>query len=433
ANADTALSARTTTLESTVNNATTGVAATSARLTTEETTRANADTALSARTTTLESTVNDPTDGNLALRARITTEETTRANADTALSNSISTVSATASGKNKTFYQSSAPTASATGDLWVDTTSNLNSVKRWNGSAWVDTQVAAGAIGAAVSAESSARATADGFLSGKYALKVIAGGIVTGMNITSSTGGGTDVSDVTFQGDNFKIHNGSSGVVPFSVNTVTNVVRLTNVVVDTLAASIQITSPTILGATLKFSGASTICCDTSDGSDTGILRMNGGGADSRNRGGQVDVIGNEYTTVPGFAGSILITPGDAATGAVRIRDRYGNDRISVDDSGEIFLEGLVGTDVRLKDKKISFCDSGGIERFWIQENWGAAMGRYSDMHHIHTSGTAFVVGNVLAGTPLTGNRIYFGDSDVYLHRVGDELWINDANGNRALS
>lgn len=303
ASADSALSTRTTTLESSVNNPTTGLAATLARLVTEETTRANADSALSSRTTTLESTVNDATTGLPATRARLITEETTRANADSALSSSISTVSATANSKNKTFtqstqptasavgdiwvdtangnalkrwdgtnwvdttvasgainsavsteataranadsalstsistvsatvgtknrtfYQSSAPTATATGDLWIDTTGSTNAVKRWDGSSWVDTQVAAGAIGAAVSSEASARATADGNLSGKYSLKVIAGNIVTGMNITSSTGGGTDVSDVTFQASSFKVYNGTTGVAPFQV--VGGVVKVT--------------------------------------------------------------------------------------------------------------------------------------------------------------------------------------------------------------
>ena len=63
----------------------------------------------------------------------------------------------------------------------------------------------------------SARATADGYLAGKYALKVIAGNVVTGMNITSSSNAGTDVSDITFQASSFKIYNGTNGVAPFQV------------------------------------------------------------------------------------------------------------------------------------------------------------------------------------------------------------------------
>lgn len=216
-NATSALATRTTSLEATVNNPTTGVAASYAKILAEETARATADSALATRATSLEATVFSATDGNVALKARIATEETARASADTALSTSISTVSATISGKNQTFFQMSTPTAVAIGDLWIDTNSGANSVKRWDGSSWVDTQVASGAIGAAVATESSARATADGNLSGKYSLKVIAGNVVTGMNITSSTGGGTDVSDITFQASSFKVYNGSTGVAPFQV------------------------------------------------------------------------------------------------------------------------------------------------------------------------------------------------------------------------
>lgn len=71
---------------------------------------------------------------------------------------------------------------------------------------------------ASVATEATARVAADGFLSGKYTLKVSAGNVVTGMNITSSSGGGSDVSEVTFQADKFKIYNGSSGTAVFDLN-----------------------------------------------------------------------------------------------------------------------------------------------------------------------------------------------------------------------
>jgi hypothetical protein len=64
--ADTALSNRTTTLESTVNHVTTGLPATLARLVTEESTRATADSANATRSTTLESKVNNGVMGPLA-------------------------------------------------------------------------------------------------------------------------------------------------------------------------------------------------------------------------------------------------------------------------------------------------------------------------------------------------------------------------------
>lgn len=43
----------------------------------------------------------------------------------------------TANSKIKTFIQGTAPTATTTGDLWIDT-ANGNQIKRWSGSAWVD-------------------------------------------------------------------------------------------------------------------------------------------------------------------------------------------------------------------------------------------------------------------------------------------------------
>jgi len=95
ASADTALAARATTLEATVNDGTTGLVATRARLITEESTRATADSALATRATNLEATVNDGTTGLVATRARLITEESTRATADSALSTRASTLEAT--------------------------------------------------------------------------------------------------------------------------------------------------------------------------------------------------------------------------------------------------------------------------------------------------------------------------------------------------
>lgn len=58
---------------------------------------------------------------------------------DTGITTAISTASdalATADGKVTSFFQTSAPTAEAVGDLWFDTDDN-NKLYRWSGSAWV--------------------------------------------------------------------------------------------------------------------------------------------------------------------------------------------------------------------------------------------------------------------------------------------------------
>lgn len=52
----------------------------------------------------------------------------------------------TANGKNKTFRQSSTPTATATGDIWIDTGSDK--IKRWSGSSWVSAALEAESVAA---------------------------------------------------------------------------------------------------------------------------------------------------------------------------------------------------------------------------------------------------------------------------------------------
>lgn len=333
ATADTAVANRTTTLESTVNNATTGVAATSARLTTEENTRATQTSALATRATTLESTVNNPATGVAAAIARITAEESTRASADSAISNSVSTLTSTVNGQSanittlqnttstlssslstlqttvssqgvsittaqtaantaqtaantaqnaanaaqntandkiKTFIQGTTPTASAVGDLWIDTANN-NRIKRWSGSAWVDAsdvrittlsssvdsiatanttrdstvanltttvsaqstaisnaQGTANAATAAVTTEANARANADGTLSARASLYLDVNGNISGYKIGSSVNlDGVTTSEFSVTADTFKIYNGSSSVSPFSVSG--GVVSMVNV------------------------------------------------------------------------------------------------------------------------------------------------------------------------------------------------------------
>jgi hypothetical protein len=80
--------------------------------------------------------------------------------------NAIATAQATADSKIKTFYQTTAPTATGTGDIWFDTDEG-NKQYRWSGSAWVsvaDTAIAAAtsAAAAATAAASAAQTTADG-------------------------------------------------------------------------------------------------------------------------------------------------------------------------------------------------------------------------------------------------------------------------------
>lgn len=65
----------------------------------------------------------------------------------------------TADGKVTTFYADNAPTAEWVGDLWIDTNDG-NKLYRWSGSSWIEVQD--DAIATAISAAWTAQATADG-------------------------------------------------------------------------------------------------------------------------------------------------------------------------------------------------------------------------------------------------------------------------------
>lgn len=80
--------------------------------------------------------------------------------------NAIATAQATADSKIKTFYQASAPTATGVGDIWFDTDDGFKQYF-WNGTAWTsvqDTSIAAAqsAATAASAAATAAQTTADG-------------------------------------------------------------------------------------------------------------------------------------------------------------------------------------------------------------------------------------------------------------------------------
>lgn len=71
----------------------------------------------------------------------------------------ISDAEAAADGKIVSFFQTSAPTATGVGDIWFDTDDG-NKMYRWSGSSWVVAQDTA--ITTAINAASDAQATADG-------------------------------------------------------------------------------------------------------------------------------------------------------------------------------------------------------------------------------------------------------------------------------
>lgn len=155
--------------------------------------------------------------GDTTLSAAIVAEQTARINGDTALATSITTLTATVNSNyttlnaaitNEAAARASADTAEATTRSSADATlqTNINTVS------------------ASVVSEAAARASADGNLSGKYTLTVTAGDVVTGMNITSASGPGTNISSVTFNTDNLKVTNANGTVTPFDIRAGTKVV-----------------------------------------------------------------------------------------------------------------------------------------------------------------------------------------------------------------
>lgn len=136
-----------------------------AQIVAEQVARADQDSALATQIAGLNAT----TAANVAA---ITSEAAARADADFALAGQISTVQATASAKNRTFVQTSAPSAPTLGDLWFNP-SEGNALRRFDGAAWagVDNATLA-ANAAAISTETAARATADDALAGQIAAVV---------------------------------------------------------------------------------------------------------------------------------------------------------------------------------------------------------------------------------------------------------------------
>jgi hypothetical protein len=76
---------------------------------------------------------------------------------------SAGTAQSTADSKITTFYQTSAPTALATGDLWVDTDAG-NKLYRWSGSNWVSIRDSGAAAGATALQEGDALSSSQDYM-----------------------------------------------------------------------------------------------------------------------------------------------------------------------------------------------------------------------------------------------------------------------------
>jgi hypothetical protein len=115
----------------------------------EQTARATADAAIASDVTTLETSVNDPTTGLVATRATLINDYSTTSTVNTAIANSRTVLRAyTDVSASRTFRQVSAPTKRGvdastsadiplqTGDIWIDL-DDQNKLYQWSGTAWV--------------------------------------------------------------------------------------------------------------------------------------------------------------------------------------------------------------------------------------------------------------------------------------------------------
>jgi hypothetical protein len=193
--------------------------AVSALVTVETNARVSADEAMASRLSTVETGL-----GNA--NAAIASEQTTRAAKDNAIAADVATLSAElynpATGlarvnANIATEQSARVAADSAGNAYADA--------RKSEAITASQNYTNGAVGtessnrtAAITVESNARASADGNLSGKYTIAVDAGGRVAGMNITSTSGPGSNTSEIAFNADAFKVFNGSANEPVFEVS-----------------------------------------------------------------------------------------------------------------------------------------------------------------------------------------------------------------------
>lgn len=227
--------------------------------------------------------------------------------------------------------------------------------------------VALGDATALVEEEAAARIDADGQIHAYWGVKIDINGRVVGRIKLDGT---AETSSLDMEAATIRLWNGTAAVAPFTLSG--GQIRLTNVVVDTLDANIHITSPYIQGGILRLAGECLVCNTSADGDNDSLIRVNGGGGDGPTRGGQLDVFGNEYPT---YGGSVFLTPSEAATGSVRLRDNDGTDRLIVHPSGggtNVSLYGNVSISTYLAVPEISVSGTITVGSLVITSSFSAA-------------------------------------------------------------
>ena len=207
---------------------------TQANLDTEATTRADADTAEALARSTLSATVTTKTRTFVQTSAPTATavgdlwidsDDNNKLYRSTAANNSswVAVRDTANDGKTTVFTQTSQPTANNTGDLWFDT-DDSNKQYRWDGSNWqvirdVLTQASVTTVQNAVANGTSAEAG--------YGVAVNANGAVAGMYLMAASDGtlnnNTSTSNIIFEAGQVTIRNPhGNNIVPFTVLTSTD-------------------------------------------------------------------------------------------------------------------------------------------------------------------------------------------------------------------
>jgi len=140
------------------------------------------------------------------------------------VSNAIVNAQNTASAKNATFKQATAPTATRVGDTWIDT-ANGNLLKAWSGSAWVasdDQRIGttassvttlqsqiAGTAGSEllsqIQAEATTRADQTGDLFAQWTVKTSVAGLISGFGLASTANNAAPSSMFGIQANQFYV------------------------------------------------------------------------------------------------------------------------------------------------------------------------------------------------------------------------------------
>lgn len=314
--ADGVISSSVSTLSATVSN---NYATLNAAIVNEQIARSSADSSFSSQLTTLTSDYKAADTATLSsAQAYVQTYSYSKSATDSAIASQVNTVSSrlnsggdiytsivtaqtTATSKSANFVQSTTPTATKIGDLWIDT-ANGNILKRWTGTAWVladDQRIGTSAsnitqltsrldnvngTGSAVTLEQQFYTNASQIvgLQSQYSIKIDNNGHVSGFGLSSATVNGVPTSAFIVRADRFAIAGANDTTDPLGTLTPSRLpflVTTTNTTVNgkTYPPGTWINTAFIANATIGTAQISDLTADKiTTGSLTASISVNTG-------------------------------------------------------------------------------------------------------------------------------------------------------------